>query len=214
MDYLNEYKKKYGILNTDRFSWIRSHAPEGKKILDIGCCYGWTFQSYDHSNITSVDLDDYSHRVPNFVRANAQKLPFESGSFEIGVIGEILEHQSTLEDSQKVLSEALRVAETVLLTVPNEYFWDDTTDKFKTFADELRENNNDMTDKAKFTAKFAKDIYTEDNYEHIFHHHSFSPEGIEDLIKSVTDRDYYIFILPKDGDPSIGAAGTTAAIIQ
>jgi len=208
---LEEYRKQFDTYDGDRFTFIRQTAKEGKKIIDIGCCYGFVFKDYDHTNIISVDLDDYSHIVPNFVRCSALSLPFENDSFEIGVLGEILEHQT---EPEKVLKEACRVAKKIVLTVPNEYLWKEGTDSFHRYKDVVRENNNDMTQMALKHAPLAQDRYTEDGYAHIFHQQHFSPYDIVGLIEKSTDRSYYIYILPNDGDTKSGACGTTASIIE
>lgn len=214
-DVLNEYKKKYWIVDQDRFKWTQTHAPKGKKIVDLGCCYGFMFNSYDRSNVFSVDLDDYSHIVDNFTRCDIKNTPFEDRSFDVAVITEVLEHQSNWEESCAVLREACRLGNKVVLTVPNEYLWeDDAIDRFKDWEEVLKDENYDMTEKSIKSAPFAleRDI-GKGHYDHIFHHHHFSAEDIERMIKEVTDRDYYIHILPNDGNKEMGAIGTTGAII-
>lgn len=211
---LEIYTKKYGIVDMDRFSWTRVHAPRGKKIIDIGCCYGAMFRPYDWENVTNVDLNDYSHLVPNFIQCDAKNIPLEDNSFDIAVITEILEHQNTWEDSCKVISEACRLADKIILTVPNEYLWyDDAPERFKTWDEVLKEENFDMTKKAKEEAPFAKSYDKgHGHFDHIFHHHQFNAEDVENLIKSTTNRDYYIYILPNDGATD-KSKGTTGAII-
>lgn len=211
---LDIYRKKYSVVDMDRFKFTLYHAPMGKKIIDIGCCFGTMFRPYDWYNVTSVDLDDYSHIVPNFIRANANNLPFDDDTFDIAVITEILEHQNTDQDSAKVLSEACRVASKVILTVPNEYIWMDGAEgRFVTFKETVELANHDMASRARKEAPFAREHHIgHGNFDHIFHHHHFDAEDIENLIKSVTDRSYYIYILPNDGATE-KSIGTTAAII-
>jgi SAM-dependent methyltransferase len=212
MNTLDSYNKNFWVIDYDRYTWLRQHAPKSKKIIDIGCCYGVTFKGYDSSSVTSVDLDDYSHLVDNFVQADARDLPFPNLSFDIAVLGEVLEHQMTIEDVKKVLLEALRVAPKVLITVPNEYLWKEGTEKFKSYEDVVKENNGDLISMAKRSAPHAKSW--DPQLTHIFHHHHFSPYELEDMVHEISDRDCYVYILPNDGDPSIGAAGTTAIIIE
>lgn len=211
---LEAYKQKFGVIGKNRFEFIRSYAEEGKSIIDIGCCYGFCFKDYNHRYITSVDLDDYSHIVPNFIRANATELPFDDDCFEIAVLGEILEHQPKTSNVRNIIREACRVSsEKVIITVPNEYLWGDETDKFKPYLEILKEEKFDVTNKARKTAEAAKELYSEDNYDHVHHHQHFSPYDLERLIKSTVEYDYYIFILPKDGDPNSSAKGTTGVVI-
>lgn len=210
-DTLKEYANKYDVWDTYRFNFIRHFAKQEQRIIDIGCCYGAVFQYYDHTNIVSVDIDDYSHIVPNFLRCDAKNIPLPDNSFDVAVLGEVLEHQ---EDPSIILKQALRLAKKVVLTVPNEYLWKEGTDSFHRYKDVVRENNYDMTQMALKHAPLAQDRYTEDGYSHIFHQQHFSPYDIEELIKKSTDRTYYIYILPNDGDVAGGACGTTAAIIE
>lgn len=216
-DVLRDYEKKYGIVDMDRFSWTRLQAPKGKKIIDMGCCYGFMFRDYPHDedNVTSIDLDDYSHLIPNFIKGDITKTSFKDKNFDVAVITEVLEHQSTWDDSKEVLREACRIGKEVVLTVPNEYLWtDDAEDRFKDWEEVLAEEGGDMTNKSITSAPMAKERdKRHGQYDHIFHHHHFSAEDIERMIKEVTDRSYYIFILPNDGNPETGAIGTTGAII-
>lgn len=213
---LEEYAKNYTILDYDRFRWLRENAPEGKKIVDIGCCFGAVFTGYDRSQITSVDLDDYSHIVQNFVKANASNLPFKDNEFEISVLGEVLEHQTTIEEAKKVLSEAVRVAKKTIFTVPNEYLWfgESEKEKFKDYVEILKENNNDLELIAKKFAPYAKNWHFENGLTHVNHHLHYSPHDLEQLIESITHKDYMLFILKNDGNHAIGMVGTTAGIIQ
>jgi ubiquinone/menaquinone biosynthesis C-methylase UbiE len=66
----------------------------------------------------------------NFHLANAQNLPFPDNSFDVAVLGEILEH---VEDPPKVLQEALRVCrKKMLITTPNEHEWTPDAKPFTT----------------------------------------------------------------------------------
>jgi ubiquinone/menaquinone biosynthesis C-methylase UbiE len=146
------------------------------------------------------------------MRCDAKKLPFENGTFDYASLGEVLEHQMTLEDCKQVLSEVVRVSKNVILSVPNEYLWSDSCEKFFSYEDDVKRHNGDLVAMAKRSAPFAKDW--DKQFTHIFHHHHFSPYEVEDLIKSVTDREYNIYILPNCGNKDIGMVGTTAAIIH
>ena len=64
----------------------------------------------------NVDIDRWD--VPNFVQADAHKLPFPNGSFDCVVLGDILEH---VLDPRRVILEACRVSrKRVVITVPEE----------------------------------------------------------------------------------------------
>jgi SAM-dependent methyltransferase len=100
----------------------------GRHVLDLGCRDGALTQAYAGGNeIVGVDADREA-------LAEAQKLgietrwadlddalPFESGTFDIVVAGELLEH---LRDPRSVVSEVLRVLRgggTFVGSVPNAY---------------------------------------------------------------------------------------------
>jgi SAM-dependent methyltransferase len=100
----------------------------GRDVLDLGCRDGALTQAYAGGNaIVGVDADREA-------LAEAQKLgietrwadlddalPFEAGTFDIVVAGELLEH---LRDPRRVVSEVLRVLRsggTFVGSVPNAY---------------------------------------------------------------------------------------------
>jgi SAM-dependent methyltransferase len=100
----------------------------GRDVLDLGCRDGALTQAYAGGNaIVGVDADREA-------LAEAQKLgietrwadlddalPFEDGTFDVVVAGELLEH---LRDPRRVVSEVLRVLRsdgTFVGSVPNAY---------------------------------------------------------------------------------------------
>jgi len=84
------------------------------RILNIGC--GEDPVGLSAFNCVNVDIDRWN--IPNFVQADAHKLPFQNKSFDCVVLGDILEH---VLDPRKVLLEACRVSrKKVIITVPEE----------------------------------------------------------------------------------------------
>lgn len=76
---------------------------EEPRILNIGCAddplgFGELAHHYD--------LDDWSYRHKRFTRGDAHQLPFEDGSFDLVIMGDIHEH---LIDPLKATLEAARV---------------------------------------------------------------------------------------------------------
>jgi len=83
------------------------------KLVNIGC--GEDPCGFGE-RATHVDLDVYNH--PNFVRADAHNLPFGDLSFDTAILGDMLEH---VPDPARVLSEAARVARTIVVTIYEEW---------------------------------------------------------------------------------------------
>ena len=83
----------------------------GIRILDIGCAYGLILKILTPQDGlgVGVDLDqDFGSRIENvrFVRADAENLPFEPGSFDIVVCNHVYEHT---DDSSRLMAEIYRV---------------------------------------------------------------------------------------------------------
>lgn len=100
----------------DRTAWVRKRAKG--KIIHIGC---GDEPIFTETNVTRVDKEPKN--LPNFHLADAKNLPFPDGSFDTAVLAETLEH---IDDPEKAISEALRVARRVIITVPLEWDWDTT----------------------------------------------------------------------------------------
>src|ERR1035437_1190034 len=80
------------------------------KVLNIGCFEGKMFSD------KATNLDIIDNGAPNLVIANASKLPFDDKSFDTAVLSEVLEH---VDDPAAVLREAMRVADSIAISVPN-----------------------------------------------------------------------------------------------
>jgi SAM-dependent methyltransferase len=81
------------------------------RILDIGCAYGLILAELTPSDGLGVGVDmdeNLGGAVQNveFVRADAEVLPFDSGSFNVVVCNHVYEHT---DDASKLLSEINRV---------------------------------------------------------------------------------------------------------
>jgi len=103
-----------------------------KTIVDIGCGEGHITallrEWFPEAAIYATDLSK-SIMVSNFktkrdvllMCSDAQELPLKSGSFDIVVCTEVLEH---VEDPEKVISECRRISRNLcLFTVPREPHW-------------------------------------------------------------------------------------------
>lgn len=165
------FKTPLPVVLTDRHSWIRKQCPLDKKIVDIGCNQGHMFEGLDRTNITSVDIDDYP--LPNFVRANAEKLPFEDKKFDIALLAEIVEH---CPNPINALSEACRVAKKVVVTVPWEHRWTSALRPFTPIEKEMENEGKTAIELAQAGNPKAKDFYTEDGLRHLYHETFYDPK--------------------------------------
>jgi len=198
---LDELKKKYDIVyGKHRIDWIRSHCPRNKKIVDIGGNTGHTFNGYDRKFVTTVDLDVY--QVENFVRSNAEDLPFKDREFDIAVFAEILEH---VDNPEIALLEAKRVSKKLIISVPFEHFWGSDLRPFHLFETIVEENNGNLLNEAVKGNPTCIDFYKEDNHRHLFHHRFFTPQTLEELLIKVFGCVDYMCILENNSMWCIGA---------
>lgn len=105
---------------------VAAEAPAAR-VLEVGCGEGEIARRLHlrWDDVTALDLPDAGLRQewravpgPKFLHADAHKLPFEGGAFDVLVSIEVLEH---LEDPQAGLREYARVAgRHLILSVPRE----------------------------------------------------------------------------------------------
>lgn len=163
-----------------RLQWTLNNVIPEEKIVDIGSNKGHIFYGLDRRNITSVDIDEYD--IPNFVRADATKLPFEDKQFDKAFLGEILEHSP---DPVAILKEAYRVAKKLVITVPYEHEWLQCCFPFETMEQHEKRMGKNIAECVKETNPTAKDIIKDDDYKHLYHQKYYTPETLkEDLDKA------------------------------
>jgi len=113
-----------------RLALIDSYAPlEGRRILDIGCGIGTyvdKLRNYsDQVYGIDVEIDRVvqgATRLPNLLVAAAERPPFVSGSFDVILLHEVLEH---VEDDRLVVKEAYRLLATggrIVIFAPNRLY--------------------------------------------------------------------------------------------
>ena len=111
----------------NRFDIVRIMALQHEKIIDIGCNIGETFGD----KATNVDIHSLEDKrkesgdpnlvIPNYIHANGEDMPFiKDKAYDVAVCSEVLEHTS---DPLKLLNEAQRIANVIIVCVPNEYEW-------------------------------------------------------------------------------------------
>ena len=185
----------------ERLVWIREQAPEGNKIVDLGANMGHTFSNYDPKTITSVDIDVYG--LPNFIKADITKpLPFLDNQFDIAVLGDVVEHTPNPDE---VIKYAMRVAKKLIITVPWEHQWTSSLLPFtksevisealgKSKIEIVRDKNPEV-----------KEIYSGDNYEHLYHHQYFTPQTFAETIEKAGIKNYKIYEIRRDDWVWLGA---------
>ncbi len=102
---------------------------KGKRLLDIGCGIGAYLGQFSrftrHVYGVEVDMERVSRareRAPSVMQAVAERLPFQSGSFDMVFLHEVLEH---VQDDVEALREACRVTRPggrIVVYVPNRLY--------------------------------------------------------------------------------------------
>lgn len=163
-------------------------------IIDIGSNNGSVFPDFMRDRITSVDRDLYD--IPNFVRANAEKLPFKNQEFDTAVLAEILEH---VDNPVKVIREALRVSRRVIITVPNDALWDKDRYPFEDIDKTIARTGKTREELAKLGNPDVKDFDKSDNLGHLWHVRWYSRETLDIDLKKAGVKSYYITDLSECG---------------
>ncbi len=107
-------------LDTERLKLIKQFI-KGNNILDIGCGYGLyvdylTSQGFNATGVDFVgDFIEAAKRIKkgDFIKGQAEHLPFGDKTFETVLLFDILEHGN----DKDILSEAKRVSKKVILAV-------------------------------------------------------------------------------------------------
>jgi len=116
----------------ERCRWLVSKSSSARSIVDVGSADGFMFRDVAKDKTVFVDVSPEAGRKCkglNFCMADAHNLSFRDKCFEAAVLGDILEH---VQDPVQVLREAKRVADSLYITVPNEYEWSEDKKPFQT----------------------------------------------------------------------------------
>lgn len=98
---------------------------KGKRILDLGCGFGEYLELCRGMGLEAWGLDLDSYALKNqrgVVRADAERIPFKSRSFDIVICTDMLEHVS---DDKRVIGEVKRLLKkggVFILSVPSRLF--------------------------------------------------------------------------------------------
>ncbi|MEM1944144.1 MAG: methyltransferase domain-containing protein [Nitrososphaerota archaeon] len=179
-----------------RLDWVRQeihrldYMLRGRvRILDVGGEDGFLFAGtgWDY---TVMDIDLYDVPDGSFIRHDADEpWPFGDGSFDVAVLGEVLEH---VENPLHVLKEAYRVSRhMVLATVPNEYEWSQSKAPLITREERMRRDGfRDVDEMARrFASKspFLRELYPESKKPHLWHVRWFDRESIKSLVSQAAE---------------------------
>jgi len=182
----------------ERRDWMRSKVTKEEKGVEIGCANGMVFK--DYPNMTRVDMDDWKN-LDNFVKANAEDLPFKDKEFDVAILGEILEH---VKDPELALREAMRVAKRVLITVPLEQEWyHPYIVQFDTLRQEEKDLGKDRSEIYKDSTEVT--FYKDDNYEHLRHCRWYTNETFVANLIEAGAKDFKVVRLRYSGLAHLGA---------
>lgn len=197
------------VINVDRRQWILSHCEPNKKIIDIGSADGWIFRYTVFAQcVTSIDLDIYN--IPNFKQMDAHNLKFQDKSFDIAILGEIIEH---VEDPVRVIKEAKRVGRKVLITVPDEANWSSEYYPYETIEKGMERRNLTLEQIVKVSNPNTKEFYTEDNHKHLFHNRHYTEDTLRQDLENAGIINYEMTRIQYSGW-SFFAVETTADTVQ
>lgn len=154
-----------------RYEWIKSNLRETDKILNIGSHDGEIFKNTPfYKNMTHLDLNTFN--IPNFVQGDAHNLPFKDKSFDVAILTEILEH---VDDPVQCLKEARRVSNRVVITVPNEYEWNEL---YLPFLQDTKRNEDCIKQYKQNYSLFEKFPNRED-LSYLWHHRYYDVQLLE-----------------------------------
>jgi len=170
----------------DRTNYIYKNIDMGETVVDIGCNDGHMFKNTPIvDDVTHVDLDDFG--LPNYVKADAQDLPFDDKQFGIAVVSEILEH---VPDPVEAIKEAVRVADKVIITVPYEYEWCESYKPFMTIAKWEKETGKTRDELLPEDYANCKDLYRKDDLDHLWHIRWYTPTTLADDLEDAGVENY------------------------
>ncbi|MBU2468679.1 MAG: class I SAM-dependent methyltransferase [Proteobacteria bacterium] len=118
--FLEERDRQTNLLSPDIEEKYRMDLAKGKVTLDLGCGQGYNAQKLvtNGAKLTAVDLTskglelarfrfEVNHLQANFVRANAESLPFKDGTFEFVHSSGVIHHTPSIEGAVKEIHRVM-----------------------------------------------------------------------------------------------------------
>ena len=93
--------------------------PPGAVVLDLGCGAGSFDSAGRQFTAVRLDLEAKSGRVSNFVQADAARLPFGAGCFDLVVSNHSLEHVDNLASALEEIGRVLKSGGSLYVGVPD-----------------------------------------------------------------------------------------------
>jgi hypothetical protein len=90
---------------------------DGARVLDLGCGEGSYASAAEDLSTIRVDLDKKS--LPNFVQADAARLPFRAATFDAVVSNHSLEHIQDLDDALREIGRVIKRDGLLYVAVPD-----------------------------------------------------------------------------------------------
>jgi 2-polyprenyl-3-methyl-5-hydroxy-6-metoxy-1,4-benzoquinol methylase len=126
----HRHKMRYDLVARD----VRKHLPAAGRVLDVGCGSAMVADRIADLDVHYVGMDFGGHHITyaskkfagspdpmstSFVRGDAAKLPFRSGTFDVVVMSEVIEHLIRPELSVWEISRVLRPGGVFVMTTNN-----------------------------------------------------------------------------------------------
>jgi SAM-dependent methyltransferase len=97
---------------------LRDLPPEAV-VLDLGCGAGSFDSAAIQFTVVRLDLEPSSARVSNFVQADAARLPFPGGCFDVVISNHSLEHVENLSGTLEEIGRVLKPTGLLYVAVPD-----------------------------------------------------------------------------------------------
>ena len=126
-DFQSRREKRGTLAIPERMKFIKEQTGKGKNVIELGCRFGDILELVkDGNNVSGVDVD---RNAMNFCAENVgikpvfadlnQSLPFESETFDVVIISEVLEHLPYPSATIEEIARILRRGGKIVGSVPN-----------------------------------------------------------------------------------------------